>query len=311
MLKQLFVRPLVVVLLIAATLATATPLAASNSAQYSADRPWSPGMVIVESNQSFETTWNTLVGALEANPNIRLVTTIDHAAAAESVGLELAPNRVAVFGNPNLGTPIMQINQLAGLDLPQKIQVFEQDDRVWIGYNDPTYLAQRHFVGDAPTLDVIAGALRTLTGVAAADENVDEVATGSEILREYPGLIIFPSDASMDTTWNRLIAAIEASPANIAFQIDHQANAASAGLELGPTRVVAFGNPNLGTPLMVEQPTAGFDLPLKFLVWEQADGQVVVATNDLGLARRHSVFETDLSAVNGATRNFLDIAIHS
>ena len=120
-------------------------------------KPFVPGMVIVESERSVDETWDTLVGALESNPNIRLIATIDHAAAAASAGLELDDNRVAVFGNPALGSPLMVENQVTGLDLPQKIQVFESRDRVWVGFNDATYLEARHHLGDQPTLDTIAG----------------------------------------------------------------------------------------------------------------------------------------------------------
>ncbi len=68
-------------------------------------------MALIESEQSFEHTWSALIGAVEVNPNITLVAVIDHGAAAGSVGSELAPNRVAVFGNPALGSPLIRRNQ--------------------------------------------------------------------------------------------------------------------------------------------------------------------------------------------------------
>ena len=66
-----------------------------------------------------------------------------------------------------------------------------------------------------------------------------------------------------------------------------------------------FGNPNIGTPLMVESPTSGFDLPLRMLVWEDADGTVMVTSNAIELyTGRHGIVETDLSVVIGALNNF-------
>ena len=268
-----------------------------------------PGVVYVESDRSVDDTWDTLVGALEANPNIRVVATIDHAAAAASVGLELEANRLVVFGNPRLGTPLMQVNQTVGIDLPQKIHVLEQDGRVWVGFNDATYLQARHHLGDVATLDVIAGALRNLASVATGTEvDADDTTYGVKRFAKHSGLVTVASNADVDVTWDRLLAAIEASPATVAFTVNHQAGAASVGLDLRPTRLVVFGNPKLGTPLMQKSATAGLDLPVKILVWEAADGQTYVTTNDETLARRHRIPKRQLEAIGGAVSNFVAVA---
>lgn len=268
------------------------------------------GMVIVESDRGFEETWGGLIGALEANPNIGIVATIDHAAAAASVGLDLAPNRVVVFGNPALGSPLMAAIQTTGLDLPQKIQVFEQDGRTWVGFNDTTFLQARHGLGDEPTLAVISGALRNLES-AAAGLTVDAGPAKTGPLGKRPGIVSVPSDAGMDETWGRLLSAIEASPANVAYTVDHQAGADSVGIDLRPTRLVVFGNPNLGTPLMQKRATVGIDLPIRFLVWEDADGQVFVTADGQKFGRRHGLKTPDVAPVAGAIANFLNVATQS
>ena len=96
--------------------------------------------------------------------------------------------------------------------------------------------------------------------------------------------------------------------------VDHAANADANGLDLRPTRLVVFGNPNLGTPLMQVSPSAGVDLPLKILVWEADDGTVNVTTNRTFFpVLRHrifgdrSTFDT-LRAIDGAVRGFVDAA---
>ncbi|MDH3682183.1 MAG: DUF302 domain-containing protein, partial [Acidimicrobiia bacterium] len=99
--------------------------------------------------------------------------------------------------------------------------------------------------------------------------------------------------------------------ASVAFTVDHSAAAAPVGLDLRPTRLVAFGNPNLGTPLMQERATAGVDLPIKFLVWEDEHGQTFVTTNDERLARRHRIRKTDLGPIAAAVENFLAVATTS
>jgi len=72
--------------------------------------------------------------------------------------------------------------------------------------------------------------------------------------------------------------------------IDHAAAAARAALELRPTRVLLIGNPAAGTPLMQSSQTAGIDLPLKFLVWQDAHGRVKLTYNRARyLKRRHHI----------------------
>jgi uncharacterized protein (DUF302 family) len=270
------------------------------------------GMVIAESGQTFEATWNTLIAALEANPNINIVATIDHAAAAAGAGLDLEPNRVVVFGNPALGTPVMIAGRTAGLDLPQKMQVWEDHHRVFVGYNSVEYLAARHGAGDATTLDTIAAALAGLTATATGDHNdcaqKRHQNRGLRRVARRPGIATVASDADFDTTWSRLLGAIEASPASVAFTVDHGAN---SGGTLPPTRLVVFGNPILGTPLMQQSPTAGIDLPLKILVWEDADGVTQVSTTDVRfLKQRHRLrhVRTSLTAIDGAISNFVATA---
>ncbi len=62
-------------------------------------------------------------------------------------------------------------------------------------------------------------------------------------------------------------------------EVGHQKNAESVGLKLRPTKVIFFGNPKIGTPLMKSAPTAGLDLPQKILVWESAAGTVQISYN--------------------------------
>lgn len=247
-------------------------------------------MVITESNRTFEQTWDTLVSTLETNPNITVIKKLDHADNAANADLDLLPTREVFFGNPNLGTPIMQQNQLAGIDLPQKMLVWEDErGRVFVGYNHPDYLGARHDVGDAATLDTIEGALATFAGIAT-DNEVDNRASKLNRIARNPGLVFVDSNYGVDETYQRLIAAIEAAPPNILFMLEHDANADRVGLDLAPTKLIVFGNPVLGTPLMQQRQTIGLDLPQKFLVFENPDGSVQIAYNDpFVIAKRHRV----------------------
>jgi uncharacterized protein (DUF302 family) len=93
---------------------------------------------------------------------------------------------------------------------------------------------------------------------------------------EDPAIIAKRSAHDVAATVQRLGKAIEARGAKIVATVDHAAAATAAGLELRPTTLVIFGNPKLGTPLMQSRQTAGLDLPLRVLVWEDETGVVHV-----------------------------------
>src|SRR5262245_13282230 len=83
-----------------------------------------------------------------AKRNLTVFARIDHAAAASSVGLSLRTTELVIFGSPKGGTPLMQDQQLAGTDLPLKALVWEDPERkVWLSYNDPTWIVRRHSLG--------------------------------------------------------------------------------------------------------------------------------------------------------------------
>ena len=92
-----------------------------------------------------------------------------------------------------------------------------------------------------------------------------------------PAIVVKQGSADFGATVERLKSAIEARGAKIAAVVDHAAAAQANGVSLEPTTLVIFGNPILGTPLMQSQRTAGLDLPMRVLVWEDADGIVRVA----------------------------------
>jgi uncharacterized protein (DUF302 family) len=104
------------------------------------------------------------------------------------------------------------------------------------------------------------------------------------------GIVSLASRYSANETMERLIAALPARTMTVFARVDHAANAVSAGMSLRPTNLVIFGNPKGGTMLMQDQQRAGIDLPLKALVWEDADGKVWLSYNDpLWIARRHDI----------------------
>jgi uncharacterized protein (DUF302 family) len=112
------------------------------------------------------------------------------------------------------------------------------------------------------------------------------------------GLISVQSRVSAHETLNRLLAALAARKLTVFARVDHTTGAASVGLPLRPTEVVIFGNPMGGTALMQDQQSAGIDLPVKALVWEDADGKAWLTYNDPAwIAQRHGLGAASAAAV--------------
>ena len=104
------------------------------------------------------------------------------------------------------------------------------------------------------------------------------------------GLIHLESKHSVDETVKRLHLLLQEKNIMIFALIDHSGEAAKVGLTMRPTKLLIFGNPKGGTPLMQAAPTVAIDLPLKALIWEDADGKVRLTYNDPAyLQQRHGV----------------------
>lgn len=123
------------------------------------------GLIQVESHYAPRTTMDRLEAAV-LEKGMKVFVRVDHAAGAATVGKTLRPTELLVFGNPKGGTPFMECAQTLGIDLPLKALVWQDEDgKVWLGYNDPAYLARRHA---ADTCPVVSGMSKALAGLAAA-----------------------------------------------------------------------------------------------------------------------------------------------
>ncbi len=104
------------------------------------------------------------------------------------------------------------------------------------------------------------------------------------------GLIHLASNHSVDETMRRLEQLLQQKGVALFARIDHSGEAAKAGLEMRPTKLLIFGSPKAGTPLMQASPTLAIDLPLKALFWQDAEGKVWLTYNDPAyLQQRHGV----------------------
>ena len=123
------------------------------------------GLVAVKSPHTAAETMTRLEAQVKQR-GLNVFARIDHAAGAAKVGKTLRPTELLIFGNPQGGTPLMECAQGAGIDLPLKALVWEDAQaQVWLGYNDPAWLAQRHGAAACP---VVPNLQKALTGIAEA-----------------------------------------------------------------------------------------------------------------------------------------------
>jgi len=104
------------------------------------------------------------------------------------------------------------------------------------------------------------------------------------------GLIDIPSNHSVDETLAKLKGILQAKGITLFALVDHGGEAAKAGIKMRPTMLLIFGSPKAGTPLMLAAPRIAIDLPLKILIWEDAQGKVWVTYNSpVYLQERHGL----------------------
>jgi len=142
-------------LFVAASLMMASTLAAA-----------SDGLIAVKSPHSAKVTMDRLEDIVKKR-GLNVFVRVDHAAGAASVGKTLRPTEVLIFGNPQGGTPFMECAQAVGIDLPLKALVWEDaSSQVWLGYNDPAWLAKRHGAANCPAAGNLSKALEGVAGAA-------------------------------------------------------------------------------------------------------------------------------------------------
>ncbi len=104
------------------------------------------GIISIKSSHDVKTTVDRLENKLREK-GMTVFIRINHAEGAQKVGKKLRPTELVIFGNPKVGTPLMQCGQSVGIDLPQKALIWQDKaGQVWLSYNDPKYLASRHSI---------------------------------------------------------------------------------------------------------------------------------------------------------------------
>jgi uncharacterized protein (DUF302 family) len=114
------------------------------------------------------------------------------------------------------------------------------------------------------------------------------------------GLIHLSSPHTVMETLARLETIVQAKGLTILARIDHSGDAARVGLQMQPTKLLIFGNPKSGTPLMIASPSVAIDLPLKALVWQDDEGKIWLSYNSPNyMKERHAIPENLLQNIAG------------
>jgi len=123
------------------------------------------GIIDTPSNHSVDETVEKLKGIVQAKA-VTLFALVDHSGEAEKVGMKMRPTKLLIFGSPKAGTPVMLAAPSSAIDLPLKILIWEDaQGKVWVSYNSPVYLQERH--GLPRELLQNLAAVETLTAAVA------------------------------------------------------------------------------------------------------------------------------------------------
>lgn len=237
-----------------------------------------PGGYYINDANPAEVSANKLLSIIDKNQKVSLVAHFEHHKMAQQKGLALETTHAIYFGNPQLGTPLLQKDQLIGLDLPQKIITLDSGDNSYLYRLSTTYLSDRYEV----SFNDLSTMTKTLDGLSQNIAGNEERKMKSPSVDEHEGIIVKRSDLSFEDAVNAVQEQIRsAQQLDILAELDHQKNAASVDMELRSTHVIMFGNPQVGIPLMQENRSIAVELPLKILIFEDENGQVKLAHKDM------------------------------
>ena len=108
------------------------------------------------------------------------------------------------------------------------------------------------------------------------------------------GIVTIPSHHSVDQTVQKLEGILQAKGVKLFVTVDHSGEAEKVGMTMRPTKLVIFGNPKAGTPLMIASPSIAIDLPLKILVWEDSNGAAWISYNSPAYLQTRYNLRTEL-----------------
>jgi len=218
-----------------------------------------------------------------------VITVINHAAAAASVGLTLPDTQVILFRDIRTDVKLIKRSQTTAIDLQLKILVWNDNGSIRYKYNDSGYLADRH-------------------SIPFRDKRLSNIYhTLKQFGDQENGLISVPGSLPVADTVALLTTVLSDAGFRIPVTINFADDGSGKRRGLRDTSLIIFGNPLIGTQLMQNAREVALDLPQKFLVWEDKNGQTWISYNDPAyIAQRAYVqgLETLQGNIANALKNF-------
>lgn len=231
---------------------------------------------------------DTLLKRVSANTSgLKTIVTIDHARLAQDAGVTMPPAVVTIYSDPLINTALMKINPRVGLDLPQKILIFEESGQPQVAFPTSMFLAKRHGISNARALDRYDVAIQVgLRGVGAKFLSPVD---GKGITRDY-GISEITSEFPHEDSIARLKMAVMKQGDTVWFgEIDLTPEIPEPTTRPSKAALLLFGGPKPGGVAMAKFPKLGLDaFCQKLLVYEDASGDVKVIFNNIAtMAKLH------------------------
>ncbi|WP_338767644.1 DUF302 domain-containing protein [Bernardetia sp. ABR2-2B] len=257
-------------------------------------------------SKSVDEVYTSIKSVIEANENLKIIAEVNHSEAAKGVEIEIPQSRLIVFGNPKVGTQLMQKNQAVGIDLPMKMLVYDDNGMTKVVYNNASVLMNRYEIMLPELEEKMNGLLDKISYSDIEETKLQDLKLESIL----SNLQTKESTLSVDEASEKLEKLLKEKGFDVFTKIEHDKAAQNADLELRPTRLFVFGKPQVGSQLMKLNSTIGLDLPMKMLIWEDENGKTQVSYfKGSFLANRHSIENEELTNKIDGVLNMLSDAV--
>lgn len=257
------------------------------------DENISQGLVFAQT-KDIDQSVEKLKSFIKNDETLTISTEFNHSKNAENAGLELTQNEVYFIDNPRYSIPLIEENSLTALEFPMRIGFYEINDEKFSVARSQDYFIQRYNLTNS-------AALRSIETIS---ETFIKQSTGADFTQTSPidsldtnGIKSLVSKKKYEETLESILSGLENNEDITLIESKNFTEEASEiGFNIKPLHLFVFGNPKVGTELMKQNPNFSIDLPLKVLVEENEDNEVLVHFQDLSFtAKLHGEeFENDL-----------------
>lgn len=268
------------------------------------DKQISPGLIFTKTDDLKEATEN-FKSYVDTDRTLEISTNIDHVQNAKNIDLELDFNQVFFVDNPRYSVPLIEKNSLMALEFPVRIGFYEVDGKKFVVARSEDYFLNRYNLPKSGALRSIGALSETFLKQSSKAAYTQRSPIDS---LENSGIITLKGSKNFEETVVAIQEMIENNDDLTLFESKNfSKDAEEISIELKPIHLFIFGNPKVGTQLMKQNPNFSIDLPLKVLVEENGDEEVLIHFQDLSFtAKLHDEnFEDDLP--NKITKNLKEM----